>query len=129
MSGKVVHFEVPFDDADRAKAFYGEVFGWTLNDMPEMDYTIVGTGPAGPDGMPTDVGYIGGGMMRRESPVDHPTLVIDVADIDATLGQIESQGGVVVVGRQQVGEMGWSAYFTDVEGNLMGLWQSAAGGG
>ena len=41
MSGKVVHFEIPFDDGDRARAFYGDVFGWQLMPMPEMDYTIV----------------------------------------------------------------------------------------
>ena len=32
MSGKVVHFEVPFDDGDRARKFYGEgsVGSWSL---------------------------------------------------------------------------------------------------
>ena len=25
---KVVHFELPFDDADRANKFYADVFGW-----------------------------------------------------------------------------------------------------
>jgi hypothetical protein len=29
------------------------------------------------------------------------------------------------VERQPVGEMGWSAYFADPEGNTVGLWQSA----
>ena len=28
MSGRVVHFEIPFDDGDRARAFYQEAFGW-----------------------------------------------------------------------------------------------------
>ncbi|HLM21427.1 MAG TPA: VOC family protein, partial [Propionibacteriaceae bacterium] len=27
---KVVHFEIPADDVDRAKKFYGSVFGWEL---------------------------------------------------------------------------------------------------
>jgi len=31
MSGKVVHFEIPFDDAERARKFYSEAFGWTIN--------------------------------------------------------------------------------------------------
>lgn len=34
MSGKVVHFEKPFDDGDRARSFYGDVFGWQLMEMP-----------------------------------------------------------------------------------------------
>ena len=28
MTGKVVHFEIPVDDGDRARKFYGETFGW-----------------------------------------------------------------------------------------------------
>ncbi len=35
MSGRVVHFEIPFDDGDRARAFYGSVFGWSIMAMPE----------------------------------------------------------------------------------------------
>ena len=41
MSGKVVHFEIPFDDGDRAGAFYEAAFGWTIMPMPDMGYTIV----------------------------------------------------------------------------------------
>ena len=66
MSARVVHFEIPFDDGDRARAFYGEVFGWNLTPMPELDYTIVSTGPADDQGMPSEPGYIGGGMMQRQ---------------------------------------------------------------
>ena len=52
MTGRIVHFEIPFDDGDRAKAFYGDVFGWQAQDMPEMQYTMVMTGPVGDNGMP-----------------------------------------------------------------------------
>ena len=31
---KVVHFEIPAEDLDRAKNFYGSVFGWKLETMP-----------------------------------------------------------------------------------------------
>ena len=33
MSGRVVHFEVPFDDGDRARSFYKEAFGWQLMEI------------------------------------------------------------------------------------------------
>ena len=124
MSGKVVHFEVPYDDADRARTFYNEAFGWEIQEIPELHYSIVRTGPAGPDGFPSDGGYIGGGMLRRESPTDRPVITIDVDDIDTALARIEELGGMTVLGRQDVGDMGWAAYFKDVEGNLMGLWQA-----
>ena len=68
MSGRVVHFEVPYDDADRAQSFYADVFGWNIQPMPEMQYTIVSTGPATDQGMPAEPGYIGGGWPSAASP-------------------------------------------------------------
>ena len=124
MSGRVVHFEIPFDDAERAHAFYREIFGWQLNAVPGMSYTLASTGPTGDQGA-SEPGYINGGLLRRQNPDDSPIVVIDVDDIDATLARIEERGGQTLLGRQAVGEMGWAAYFKDVEGNAMGLWQSA----
>ena len=125
MSGRVVHFEIPFDDGDRARNFYREAFGWEVSEIPGMRYDLVQTGPINDDGFPAEVGYIGGGMLKRESPTDRPVITIDVEDIDAALAKIESLGGMTVLGRQDVGDMGWAAYFKDVEGNSMGLWQTA----
>jgi hypothetical protein len=120
----VVHFEVPFDDGDRARAFYQSAFGWSITTVPEMSYTLVSTGPSGDQG-PSEPGYIGGGMMERSGPFQGPVLTVDVDDIDAVLAKIEGLGGKTVRPRMEVGEMGFAAYFTDSEGNLMGLWQNA----
>ncbi|WP_127128240.1 VOC family protein [Georgenia sp. SYP-B2076] len=129
MSGRVVHFEIPFDDAERARRFYSEAFGWQMQGMPELDYTVVSTGPSAPDGgMPAEPGYIGGGMMQRQEPVRSPVVVIDVDDIDSALEKVASLGGSTVVPRQPIGDMGYSAYFKDSEGNLVGLWQNATPG-
>ena len=98
MSGKVVHFEIPFDDGDRARKFYSEAFGWTINEIPDLHYSIVQTGPTGEGGFPTDVGYIGGGMLKRESPADRPVITVDVEDIDEALKRIEELGGMTVLG-------------------------------
>ena len=124
MSGRVVHFEIPFDDGARAQAFYQSAFGWGIMAMPEMGYTMVTTGPNGDQG-PTEPGYIGGGMMQRSQPSQGPIITVDVEDIDATLATIEQLGGKTVTPRQEVGDMGFTAYFSDPEGNLMGLWQNA----
>lgn len=124
MSGRVVHFEIPVDDAAQAQAFYREAFAWELTSLPGMDYTLAVTGPTGDEG-PTEPGYINGGLLRRQGGHDTPVMVIDVADIDAALAKIEELGGQTVVGRQQVGDLGWTAYFKDVAGNSLGLWQSA----
>ncbi|MBH0122817.1 VOC family protein [Rhodococcus sp. CX] len=124
MSGKVVHFEIPFDDGDRARSFYREAFGWQINEMPEMDYTIVVTGPTDETGMSSEPGYIGGGMMQRGEAAA-PVVTIDVDNIDQALEKIESLGGKTVSPRTPVGTMGFAAYFKDSEGNLMGLWETA----
>jgi uncharacterized protein len=125
MSARVVHFEVPFDDADRARGFYRDVFDWQIQPMPEMNYNMVSTGPTSDEGMPTEPGYIGGGMMQREAPVNAPVITLQVDDIDATLVSVEKHGGTAVGEKLQVGDMGFAAYFNDSEGNLMGLWQNA----
>ena len=81
MNGRVVHFEVPFDDGDRARAFYQNAFGWEVTPMPEMSYTMVSTGPTGDQG-PSESGYIGGGMMARDEVFRGPIITVAVDDID-----------------------------------------------
>jgi predicted enzyme related to lactoylglutathione lyase len=126
MSGRIVHFEIPFDDQDRASAFYEKAFDWKLASMPGMGYTLVTTGPSSQETGPTEPGYINGGMLQRESPITSPVLVIDVDDIEATLTTIGELGGSTVRGKEPVGEMGFAAYFIDSEGNLAGLWETAS---
>ena len=129
MSGRVVHFEVPFDDGDRARGFYKEIFGWQVQTMPEMGgYTLVMSGPSGDSG-PTEAGFINGGMLSRdEAATPGPVIVVDVDSIDATLEKIGGQGGSTVVGKTPVGDMGFAAYFKDPEGNVIGLWETAGQG-
>jgi hypothetical protein len=124
-AARVVHFEVPFDDADRARSFYRDVFDWSIEPMPEMDYNGVSTGPAGDDGTPSEPGYIGGGMAKRGDSLKNPVIVLAVDDIDATLKVVEQHGGSTATPKIRVGDMGFAAYFNDSEGNVMGLWQSA----
>ena len=122
---KVIHFEVPFDDGERATSFYREAFGWQLNAMPQFQYVMVTTTPTDDTGNLTEAGGINGGMLERQGSITAPVITIGVADLDEALARIEKLGGKVAIGRQPVGEMGFSAYFHDTEGNLIGLWQNA----
>jgi uncharacterized protein len=125
MGGRVVHFEIPYDDGERARRFYGETFGWQLEEMPGMDYTLVMSGPSGDRG-PSEPGFINGGMLARgASAAPGPVVVIDVDSIDAKLIKIEETGGSVLVPKQPVGAMGFTAYVKDSEGNVIGLWETA----
>jgi uncharacterized protein len=93
--------------------------------MPDMGYTMVSTTPTDDQGAPKDPGAINGGMLKREDPVTSPVITIDVDDIDKALETIGSNGGSTVQGKQSVMDMGFSAYFKDSEGNVMGLWETA----
>ncbi|HVF08001.1 MAG TPA: VOC family protein [Actinomycetota bacterium] len=123
---KVVHFEIPTDDLARAKDFYGSIFGWNLQTMDEMDYTIAMTTAIDEQTqMPTEPGAINGGMMKRSSDTPSPVLTIGVSSIDDSLQRVEAGGGAVVQPRTEIPGMGAFAYFTDTEGNVLGLWENA----
>lgn len=122
---KVVHFELPADDVERAQAFYQAAFGWQLNTLPGMGYTLVTTTPTDESGRPAEVGGVNGGLLARQGPITAPVVTVGVDDLDAALERVERLGGKVAIGRQVVGDMGYSAYFTDPEGNVIGLWQNA----
>ena len=123
--GKVVHFEIPADDTVRASSFYNKVFGWKVNSMPEMQYTIFHTGPTNEkDGMTLESGFINGGMMKRSEMIKSPVITIDVEDIEASIKEVTANGGSLIQGKMDVGDMGYSAYIKDTEGNVIGLWQN-----
>lgn len=127
---KVVHFEIPADDLDRARSFYGSVFDWQLQTMPMGDggeYTGVTTTPVDErTQLPTEPGAINGGMVQRDARMPAPVVTIDVEDIDAILHTIEASGGATVSPRTAIPGMGAFAYFRDPEGNVLGLWETTS---
>ncbi len=125
MSGRVVHFEIPADDPARAQEFYRSAFGWKIDSMPDMGYAMLSTTSTDERGAPADPGAINGGMLRRQPPWTTPVVTIEVDDIEVALKTIGSLGGATAREKMPVGDMGFAAYFTDCEGNLMGLWQNA----
>ena len=126
---KVVHFEIPADDVTRAREFYGGVFGWQLQEMQEMDYTLVETVPVDQKTqLPLEPGAINGGLMRRTAETPAPVLTVDVESIDISLKEIEAAGGSTVQPRTEIPGMGAFAYFKDSEGNVVGLWETQPAG-
>ena len=127
---KVVHFEIPADDEGRAREFYRSVFDWQLQEMPDMQYTLVRTTPVDEKTQfPTEPGAINGGLMKRSDATPAPVLTVDVDSIDDSLKQVESAGGSTVTPRTEIPGMGAFAYFKDSEGNVLGLWETQPGQG
>ncbi len=117
MTSRVVHFEIPIDEPDRAGAFYRKVFGWTVAKWGPIDYWTMTTGAApGP-------GAEGALTPRAEAP-EGVVVYVGVDDIDRALLGVEDAGGTVVTGKLPIPTMGWSARFRDTEGNLIGLFQT-----
>ena len=124
---KVVHFEITFDDQERAKEFYGSVFDWDLNDNDMGNgvvYTTATTVPIDDKMMPTEPGAINGGFTSRGSETPTPVITIGVDSIDDSLKKVEAGGGSTITPRTPIPGMGAFGYFKDTEGNVMGLWET-----
>jgi len=121
---KVVHFEIPVDNLERAKKFYKTAFDWALTPMPQMEYTLLNTVEVDEKNMPKESGAINGGMMKRGEAIKNVVITISVENMDEAIKKVQSLGGKIVQGKMEVPNMGITAYFQDTEGNVLGLWQA-----
>ena len=114
---RIVHFEIPADDPERAVEFYRKAFGWEIKKWEgPMEYWLVMTGPSSEPG-------IDGGIMKR-GDVKTITNTIDVPSLDEFISKVEDAGGAVLAPKMAVPGVGWFAYCADTEGNLFGLMES-----
>jgi predicted enzyme related to lactoylglutathione lyase len=124
---KVVHFEIPADDIERAKKFYGDIFGWQLQDWPLQDGSVyTGARTVEVDEttfIPKEPGAINGGIVKRDEYVKTPQVTVNVPSIDDYVMKIKAAGGSVVREKQEIEGAGYYAYVNDSEGNLLGLWE------
>ena len=124
---KVVHFEVPFKDKERAKKFYSEIFGWKIISMPYNggEYIMAQTAKTDEKGMiQDDPGSINGGMVPKDDSAPATVLVLDVENVDEKVKEVEKAGGKVIMPKTKVMEMGLYAKVKDTEGNVIGLWEN-----
>lgn len=114
----VVHFEIPFDDLDRARTFYTDLFGWKIEKYEGGDYWMITTADEkGESG-------VGGGMMRRQQPGQPIIQYIDVPSVSDYLTKVTDLNGNVPVSKTAVPGMGYFAVCQDTEGNSFGLWET-----
>ncbi len=113
----IVHVEISSKDLEGTIKFYGELFGWQIQAMPEMNYALFQTSDE-----------MGGGF----SPVDNQTykagdviVYVSTDDVEASLAKAESLGGKKLMGKTEVPGFGWFGMFLDPTGNRIGLWTAA----
>ena len=116
---RVIHFEMPVDNPERAIKFYGNVFGWQFNKWEgPTEYWLVKTGKDGEPG-------IDGGLMRRGEQLPSTRNVISVTSVDDYVAKIKSAGGKVPMPKTEIPGIGFFALCQDTEGNVFGIMQNA----
>jgi uncharacterized protein len=116
MANPFVHVELNTTDLTKAKAFYGKLFGWALEDvpMPEGSYTMIKVGEG-----------TGGGMMKHPMP-GAPSMwlaYVQVDDIVAATQKAKSLGATVKRDVMEVMGAGWLSIIVDPTGATLGLWK------
>jgi len=112
---RVIHFEIPADNVDRAQKFYADVFGWQFKRWEgPMDYRLATTGK------PPEPG-IDGAILPRQAPGAPVVNTVSVKSVDESVKTIEKAGGKIILPRMAIPGIGWLAYANDTEGNPFGV--------
>ena len=119
MGNPFVHVELSTTDPEKAKAFYGKLFDWKLEDAPMgpgMVYTMIQPGSG-----------TGGGLQKQMTPGAPSAWLayVTVDDVKAATAKAKSLGARVVADVTEVPQMGWFSVITDPTGAALGLWQAA----
>ena len=116
----VVHFELPYEDRQRAEQFYATAFGWKTHFLgSDMgDYVVVTTAETDANsGSPA--GAINGGLFPKKAdwPAQFPSIVIGVPDMSRAMLAVKNAGGEVLGEPHEIPGYGLYVSFLDTEGN------------
>ena len=120
MNHTVIHFEIPADDLDKMTAFYKNVCDWKYHEIPEMQYTTIGTVPIDEKGMLQEPG-VNGGIYKRTERAQVPLNYISVEDVDEFIDRAARNGGRVRSTKMYIPRVGDIAVIEDPEGNPLGI--------
>jgi predicted enzyme related to lactoylglutathione lyase len=127
----VVHFEMSYEDKNRAAEFYSKAFGWKPTMLgPEMgDYVSVHTGETDENNMIKKPGMINGGLYKKSEKASGVSVVVAVEDIYEAMKRVKEAGGTVLGGRMgadkpdDIPGIGLFAGIIDTEGNKFAMLQ------
>lgn len=117
MSNPVIHFEIIAADGEKARQFYGDLFGWTFNTDNPLQYGAANTGA----GETAIAGGVSGPYPHSDDT--YVTFYVMVPDIDASLAKVVESGGETVFPPMNLSEHLKMAQFTDPDGLRVGLLQ------
>jgi len=122
----VVHFEMPYHDPERAAKFYQQVFGWktSLLGVEMGEYLLLVT--AEKDAKKNEPrGAIQGGMFpyKEDWPMQYPSVVIAVENLNAAMKRIRNAGGEILGEPISIPDIGEYVAFVDTENNRNSILQ------
>ncbi|MDD5489496.1 MAG: VOC family protein [Candidatus Moranbacteria bacterium] len=116
---RVIHFEIPAENPERAAKFYADTFGWEIKKWEgPQPYWLVRTGPD------TEPG-INGGIYKQERKDQRVANSIRVEDIEIQLEKVKKNGGIVEGEIMDIPRVGRYAPARDTEGNTFTMLQPA----
>jgi predicted enzyme related to lactoylglutathione lyase len=119
MGGAVVHFEIMGHDGDKLRAFYGELFGWSIDANNQWNY---GTVDRAENLSSQGIGIGGGiGQVPDAAMPGHTTVYVEVPDVEAALARAEALGGTRLMGPDKDMEGVEIGVAHDPEGHVIGL--------
>ncbi|HKE39848.1 MAG TPA: VOC family protein [Casimicrobiaceae bacterium] len=122
----VVHFEMPYADRERMAKFYASAFGWRTQMLgDDMGKYVVATTTETDENGPKKPGSINGGFFEKKPdwPMQHPSVVIAVDNIQESTKKVRSAGGKVLGDPMDIPGVGKYVSFTDTEGNRISMLQ------
>lgn len=123
----VVHFEMAYEDRERAAKFYKDTFGWNMQMMGEEmgNYLVAHTDETDAQGMLKKTNRINGGFYKKQPDLkfNTPSVVLAVEDINAAMDKIKANGGKILVEPTDIPTIGKYASFEDTEGNRASILQ------
>jgi predicted enzyme related to lactoylglutathione lyase len=122
----IVHFEIPANDVEKLRKFYGDLFGWRIEKYPGPTvYYMLETVPEDEKTMmPIRPGVNGGLYVKKDAAMPElakPINYISVESVDEYSKKVEALGGKIVVPKMEITALGWWALALDPEGNAFGI--------
>ncbi len=112
---RVIHFEIPAENTERAVQFYQKVFGWSITKWAgPVDYWLVTTGEEKEPG-------INGAITPKDNYVAATTNTIGVISYEDAVKKIADAGGTMLTPKTAVPGIGYMSYCKDTEGNVFGI--------
>ena len=123
MANVVNWFDIPVNDLERARTFYGTVLGTELT--PPEGLGVEGSSEEGVQAIFPARDGVGGALVQSGNyePSQEGSVVYlnGGDDLSVPLGKVEAAGGKVLTEKMSIGKNGFIAYFRDTEGNKVGL--------